>query len=140
MKGKDLHPRIVYPAKLSLRMEGQIKCFTDKVKLKGLSVSPYHMKCLRDLSKKRIKTMNSKMTTNSQLSTTESKKQKISKQLEQEENHRNGDHMESYQRQGGAGRMGEKVQGLRSIISRYKIDKGRLRIVWEIVKPKNLYV
>ena len=34
MKGKDLHPRILYPAKLSFRMEGQIKCFPDKVKLK----------------------------------------------------------------------------------------------------------
>ena len=42
-----------------------------------------------------IKTMISKMTTNSQLSTTEPKKQtnksKLSKQLEQEHNHRNGD-------------------------------------------------
>ena len=27
MKGKDLQPRLVYPAKLSLTMEGQIKCF-----------------------------------------------------------------------------------------------------------------
>ena len=34
MKGKDLHPRLLYPAKLSLRMEGKIKCFSDKVKLK----------------------------------------------------------------------------------------------------------
>ena len=34
MKGKDLHPRLLYPAKLSFRMEGQIKCFPDKVKLK----------------------------------------------------------------------------------------------------------
>ena len=43
--------------------------------------------------------MNSKMTTNSQLSTTEPKKQKLklSKQLEQEQNHRNGDHMEGNQ-------------------------------------------
>ena len=41
--------------------------------------------------------MNNKMKTNSQLSTTEPKKQKLSKQLEQEENHRNGDHMEGYQ-------------------------------------------
>ena len=39
------------------------------------------------------------MTTNSQLSTTEPKKQKqkLSKQLEQEQNHRNGDNMEDYQ-------------------------------------------
>ena len=34
MKSKDLHPRVLYPAKLSFRMEGQIKCFPDKVKLK----------------------------------------------------------------------------------------------------------
>ena len=32
-------------------------------------------------------------------------------------------------REGEAGRMGEKVQGIRSINGRYKIDKGRLRIV-----------
>ena len=34
MKGKDLHQRLLYPAKLSFRMEGQIKCFSDRVKLK----------------------------------------------------------------------------------------------------------
>ena len=28
------------------------------------------------------------------------------------------------------GRMGEKVAGIRSINGRYKIDKGRLRLVW----------
>ena len=36
--------------------------------------------------------------------------------------------------------MGEKVQGIRSINDRYKIDRGRLRIVWEMEKPKDLYV
>ena len=40
--------------------------------------------------------MNSKMTTNSQLSIIEPQKEKLSKQLEQEQNHRNGDHMEGY--------------------------------------------
>ena len=34
MKGKDIHTRFLYPAKLSFRMEGQIKCFPDNVKLK----------------------------------------------------------------------------------------------------------
>ena len=29
MKGKDLHPRLLYPAKLSFRMEGQTKCSPD---------------------------------------------------------------------------------------------------------------
>ena len=33
MKGKDLHPRLLYPAKLSFRMKGLIKFFSDKVKL-----------------------------------------------------------------------------------------------------------
>ena len=33
MKSKDLHPRLLYLAKLSFRMGGQIKCFPDKVKL-----------------------------------------------------------------------------------------------------------
>ena len=33
-KGKDLHPRLLYPAKLSFRMEGKIKSFSDKVTLK----------------------------------------------------------------------------------------------------------
>ena len=32
IKRKDLHPRLLYPAKLSFRMEGKIKCFSDKVK------------------------------------------------------------------------------------------------------------
>ena len=75
--------------------------------------------------------MNSKMTTNSQVSTTRPKKQKqkLSKQLQQEQNHRNEDHMEDYQ-QGGEGRtMGKKVQGIRRIIGRHKINRERLRIV-----------
>ena len=34
MKSKDLQPRLLYPAKLSFRNEGQIKSFPDKKKLK----------------------------------------------------------------------------------------------------------
>ena len=75
--------------------------------------------------------MNSKMTTNSQISTTKPKKtkNKLSKQLGQRQIHRNGDHMEGYQWRGRGRRTGEKVQGIRSINGRYKIDRGRLRIV-----------
>ena len=40
----------------------------------------------------------------------------------------------------GEGGMEEWVQGIRSIIGRYKIDRGMLRIVWETEKQKNLYV
>ena len=39
MKGKDLHPQLLYPAKLSFRMEGQIKCFSGKVKLKKFIIT-----------------------------------------------------------------------------------------------------
>ena len=39
MKGKDLHPRLLYTAKRSFRMEGQIKCFPDKVKLKEFIIT-----------------------------------------------------------------------------------------------------
>ena len=47
--------------------------------------------------------MNNKMTTKSHLSTTEPKdpKQKLSKQVEQEQNQRNGDHREGFQWGGG---------------------------------------
>ena len=36
--------------------------------------------------------------------------------------------------------MGEKIQGIRSINGRYKIDRSRLRTVWEMEKPKKLYI
>ena len=39
MRSKDLQPRLLYPAKLSFRMEGQIKCFPDKVKLKEFIIT-----------------------------------------------------------------------------------------------------
>ena len=38
-KGKDLHPRLLYPAKLSFRMEGKIKCFSDKLKFKEFIIT-----------------------------------------------------------------------------------------------------
>ena len=59
------------------------------------------------------------MTTNSQLSTTKPKKQKQTKQTTRTgTNHRNGDHVEGYQWGRGRGRMGQKVQGIRSINGR----------------------
>ena len=54
--------------------------------------------------------MNIKMATNSQLSTTESKKNNLSKQAEQEQNHRYGDHLEGYQWGGGWRRMGKRYK------------------------------
>ena len=51
MNGKDLHPRLLYPAKLSFRMEGQIKCFPDKVKLmKFLITKPLLYEMLKGLT------------------------------------------------------------------------------------------
>ena len=35
--------------------------------------------------------------------------------------------MEGYQQESGRGREGGKVQGIRNINGRYKIDRGRLR-------------
>ena len=75
-----------------------------------------------------IKNMNSKMTTNSQLSTTEPKKQKQAKQTT-----RTGIESQNRRSHGGlsvgVGRIGVKVQGIRSIMGMYKIDMWRLRIV-----------
>ena len=92
-----------------------------------------------DISKKKkIKNMNGKMTTNSQLSTTEPKKQKQTKQTI-----RTGMETQKWISHGrlssgrGGGKTGEKVQGIRNINGRYKRDRGRLRIVQKMEKPKN---
>ena len=52
------------------------------------------------------------MTANTQLLTTTPKtnKSKLSKQVEQEENHRNGDHMKGYQQGCGRRREGERYR------------------------------
>ena len=39
MKGKDLHPKLLYPVKLSFTMEQHIECFPDKVKLKEFIIT-----------------------------------------------------------------------------------------------------
>ena len=39
MKNKDLQPRLRYPEKLSFRIEGQIKSFPDKKKLKEFIIT-----------------------------------------------------------------------------------------------------
>ena len=91
------------------------------------------MKC-RDLSKKKkIKNMNSKMTTIPQLLTTEPKKTQKEKQTKQTT--RTGTESQKCRSHGrlSVGEwergMGENVQGIRSINGRCKIDRGRLRIV-----------
>ena len=39
MKSKHLQPRVLYPEKLSFRMDGQIKGLPDKVKLKEFIIT-----------------------------------------------------------------------------------------------------
>ena len=89
-----------------------------------------------------IKTMNSKMTTHN-YQKLNLKKQK-QKQKQTKQTTRTGTDSQKWRSRGGlsagrqSGENGEKVQGIRSIIGRYKRDSGRLRIVWEMEKPKNL--
>ena len=84
------------------------------------------------------------MTATSQLSKLNLKiknRNKVSQQLEQEQKE-----LQKQRSQGGLsagmgwGENGGKVQGIRSVIGRYKIDRGMLRVVQEMEKPKNLYV
>ena len=75
MKSMDLQPRLLYPAKL-FRIEGQIKYFPEKKKLKEFTITkPLLYEMLKGFKKKMIKTMNNKMAINTNLSTIESKKQ-----------------------------------------------------------------
>ena len=39
MKGKNLQPRLLYLARISLRFDGEIKSFTDKQKLREFSTT-----------------------------------------------------------------------------------------------------
>ena len=39
MKSRDLCPRLLYPAKISFRIEGNIKSFPDKKKLKEFIIT-----------------------------------------------------------------------------------------------------
>ena len=39
MKGKNLQPRLLYPARISFRFDGEIKSFTEKQKLREFSTT-----------------------------------------------------------------------------------------------------
>ena len=81
--------------------------------------------------------MNSKMTTNSQLSANEPKKikERTIMKTKTKQTTRTGTESEKWRSHGGLsvgrGKMdnGEKVEGTRSIIGRYKIDRGIVRTV-----------
>ena len=78
--------------------------------------------------------MNNKMTTNSQLSTTEPKKRKTMK-TKTKQTTRTGTESDITWRvfsgEGRGTRRGRNVQGIRSIIGRHKIDWERLRVIKE---------
>ena len=38
LKGKNLQPRLLYPARISFRIDGDIKSFSDKQKLRDFSI------------------------------------------------------------------------------------------------------
>ena len=39
LKGKNLQPRLLYPARISFKIEGEIKSFSDKQKLREFSTT-----------------------------------------------------------------------------------------------------
>ena len=50
MKENNLQPRLLYPARISFKYEGEIKSFTDKQKLREFSTTkPAHQQILKDL-------------------------------------------------------------------------------------------
>ena len=50
MKGKNLQPRLLYPARISFRFDGEIKSFIDKQKLREFSTTkPVLQQMLKEL-------------------------------------------------------------------------------------------
>ena len=49
IKEKNLQPRLLYPARISFKYEGEIKSFTDKQKLREFSTKPALQQLLKDL-------------------------------------------------------------------------------------------
>ena len=68
---------MLYAAKISFRIVDQIKSFPDKKKLKEFIITkPLLYEMLKNLfKKKKVKTINNKMAINTNLSTSQSKKQ-----------------------------------------------------------------
>ena len=68
---RDLQPRLLYPAKLSFRIERWIQSFPNKKKLKFITTKSVLRKKVKDLfkQKERDKNMHNKMATDTYLST-----------------------------------------------------------------------
>ena len=46
LKGKNLQPRLLYPERISFKIDGEIKSFSDKQKLRELSTTKRALKGL----------------------------------------------------------------------------------------------
>ena len=54
LNGKNMQPRILYPAKFSFRIEGEIKSFQDRQKLKEyVTIKPALQEILRETRKRK---------------------------------------------------------------------------------------
>ena len=53
MRSRDLQPRLLYPAKLSFGIEGQIKSFQDKKNIKEFITTKPALEMLKGLKKKK---------------------------------------------------------------------------------------
>ena len=49
IKGKNLQPRLLYPARISFRFNGEIKSFTDKQELREFSTNKPAPQMLKEL-------------------------------------------------------------------------------------------
>ena len=49
MKGKNLQPRLLYPARVPFRFDREIKTFTDKQKLREFTTKPALPQMLKEL-------------------------------------------------------------------------------------------
>ena len=50
LKWKNLQPRLLYPARISFKIDGEIKCFSDKQKLREFNtIKPALQQMLRGL-------------------------------------------------------------------------------------------
>ena len=51
LKGKNLQPRLLYPARISLKIDGEIKSFSDKHKLREFNtINPVLQQMLKELT------------------------------------------------------------------------------------------
>ena len=85
------------------------------------------------------------MTRNSQLSTNEPKKSERKSTKTKTTNNQNRNRIREMDItwrvfSGGREEQGGKGTGIRNRIDRHKIDRGQLRILQEMEKPKNLHV